>query len=487
MAVSASGRTHSLFLDPLGSVWSCGSNQNGELGFSLLRKSTVYLQSVHSTNTHQKINNLPPIISISAGDCFSLFVDANGSVWSCGHNGKGQLGLGDKYDRNIPEQITNLPKIKSSIALGNSSIYLDCEGSVWTCGYNEKGQLGLGDTKNRNKAEKIQGLPAIKSMAGGRYHSLFLDEQGNVWVCGANQNGELGMGHTTQINSPQKNNNLSGIVAVGGGENYSVFLDNAGNIYTCGWNKYGQLGLGDTEDRHTPQKVNNIPPMYIVPCCNTADGYLQIVDEAGRVWSCGKNGYGQLRLGHSHQTLTFQKIENQAADNKEALQEAIDTGNLDCVKELVAKHGAEIFSAYTKSDYKRKETVIHRAINQNQTEVALYILKQQKSLVRVMVKHQDFRGETPLHRCGWCGRSKIAEELIKLGGEVNTPNSLGLTALHLAAKRGIFYTASLLLFFTILFFGINKLANFLEFLNFILNKKFTPNSRFLSFFSIVNS
>ena len=59
---------------------------------------------------------------------------------------------------------------------------------------------------------------------------------------------------TQQINSPQKNNNLSGIVAVGGGsENNSVFLDNAGNIYNCGNNEYGQLGLGDTEDRHTPQ------------------------------------------------------------------------------------------------------------------------------------------------------------------------------------------------------------------------------------------
>ena len=108
--------------------------------------------------------------------------------------------------------------------------------------------------------------------------------------------------------SPQKNNNLSGIVAVGGGwENYSVFLDNAGNIYTCGNNQFGQLGLGDTEDRHTPQKVNNIPPMSCISCCNTAWGYLQIVDEAGRVWSCGRNDFGQLGLGHTKETLTFQK------------------------------------------------------------------------------------------------------------------------------------------------------------------------------------
>src|SRR3990167_5651882 len=67
------------------------------------------------------------------------------------------------------------------------------------------------------------------------------------------------MGHTTQINSPQKSNNLSGIVAVGGGYgNYSVFLDNAGNIYTCGNNKDGQLELGHTNQTLTFQRSESI-------------------------------------------------------------------------------------------------------------------------------------------------------------------------------------------------------------------------------------
>ena len=107
-------------------------------------------------------------------------------------------------------------EVFGTLAFGDSSIFLDCEGSVWSCGYNEPGNLGLGDTSDRNKAEKIQVLPAIKSMAGGVYWSMFVDEQGNVWVCGRNQDGELGLGHTTQINSPQKNNNVSGIAVAGG-------------------------------------------------------------------------------------------------------------------------------------------------------------------------------------------------------------------------------------------------------------------------------
>src|SRR3990167_8118553 len=299
MAVCASGYYHCLFLDSLASVWSCGYNPYGGLGLG------------HSTNklTPEKINNLPPIISISAGGYFSLFVDANGSVWSCGNNQYGQLGLGDTTQRNKAEKIQGLPAIKSMAGGCNHALFLDCEGSVWSCGLNGNGGLGLGDTRNRNKAEKIQGLPAIKSMAGGVHFSMFVDEQGNVWVCGSNQKGELGLGHTTQINSPQKNNNLSEIVAVAGGYPYfSMFLDKQGNIFTCGYNLYGQLGLGDTSDRHTPQKVNNIPPMSSLSSCNTAYHYLQIVDCEGGVWSCGRNNYGQLGVGHTNNTLTFQQI-----------------------------------------------------------------------------------------------------------------------------------------------------------------------------------
>ena len=143
-------------------------------------------------------------------------------------------------------------------------------------------------------------------------------------VCGGNSRGELGLGHTTQINSPQKNNNLSGIVAVAGGNaHFAIFLDKQANVFTCGYNPYGQLGLGDKNDRHTPQKVNNIPPMFSLSSCNTAAYYLQIVDCEGGVWSCGRNNYGQLGVGHTNDTLTFQRVASmpKLKGKEEAMQE----------------------------------------------------------------------------------------------------------------------------------------------------------------------
>ena len=119
-----------------------------------------------------------------------------------------------------------------------------------------------------------------------------------------------------------------------------------------------------------------------------------------------------------------------------ALDKAINTGNPRNIETLVAQYGVQIFESYTNFG-ERKETALHRAINQAQTEVALNLLQNKKSVVQAMVTHQDFRGETPLHRCGWCGRYEIARRLLNFGEIVNTPNLLGLTALHLAAERGI--------------------------------------------------
>src|SRR3990167_3097969 len=345
----ASGYNHSLFLDSLGYVWSCGSNQHGGLGLG------------HNSNKHlpDKINNLPPITSVSAGCYYSLFLDVNGCVWSCGYNYYGQLGLEDTKHRNVPEQIKNLPKIVSAIALGNRSIFLDtegtiwscgdnyygelglgdsrnrnkakqipdlptivaisggwhhslfldCEGSVWSCGQNEQGTLGLGDTINRKKAEKIVDLPKIKSIAGGLHYSLFIDETGSVWVCGGNQYGQLGLGHTTATKSPQKINKLFDIVAVAGSNGYSsMFLDNKANVFTCGNNGTGLLGLGDKINRHTPQLVMNIPPIVSLSFSNTAEHFFHIVDLEGRMWGCGRNDCGQLGLGHTFQTSSFERL-----------------------------------------------------------------------------------------------------------------------------------------------------------------------------------
>ena len=88
----------------------------------------------------------------------------------------------------------------------------------------------------------------------------------------------------------------------------------------------------------------------------------------------------------------------------EQFQAAIDSGNVELIKDIIGEGGAKILLSYVTWDEPRKESPIHRSINQNSSEVCHYLLSQKKSLVTQLLKHQDFRGETALHRCGWCGR-----------------------------------------------------------------------------------
>ena len=75
----------------------------------------------------------------------------NGTLWGCGKNDYGQLGLGDTTNRTTFTQVTtNTDDIKSVSCGAYHTLILKNDGALWGCGNNEYGQLGLGDTNNRN-------------------------------------------------------------------------------------------------------------------------------------------------------------------------------------------------------------------------------------------------------------------------------------------------------------------------------------------------
>ena len=71
--------------------------------------------------------------SIACGSNHSYILDVDGCVWSCGTNGFGQLGIGEKSYRYYFSlcKVVALPPIKSVYALGNFGLFLDNEGCAW--------------------------------------------------------------------------------------------------------------------------------------------------------------------------------------------------------------------------------------------------------------------------------------------------------------------------------------------------------------------
>lgn len=95
------------------------------------------------------IPELNNIIMISA-TYHVLALTNDGKVWVYEDNICGQLGLGDNGPRCAPTIIPGLDNI-ISIAAGNEySLMISSDKKVYGCGRNNLGQLGLGDNKDRN-------------------------------------------------------------------------------------------------------------------------------------------------------------------------------------------------------------------------------------------------------------------------------------------------------------------------------------------------
>lgn len=62
-----------------------------------------------------KIPNLENIVAAAAAgsNVSSIFLDLYGNVFTCGNNQYGQLGHGDKINRNLPQQVMNIPRIRN--------------------------------------------------------------------------------------------------------------------------------------------------------------------------------------------------------------------------------------------------------------------------------------------------------------------------------------------------------------------------------------
>lgn len=245
MAV-AGGWRHTAALKSDGTVWVWGENQHGELGDGT---------NVISSNTPVQVKGLNNVVSISAGDSYTLALKSDGTVWAWGWNGGGQLGDGTLEDRNVPIQVKNLNNVVKLSAGLCHSLAIKKDGSIWAWGVNSQGQLGDGTLEKRNIPIEVKNLNNVVNMSAGHIHSLALKEDGTVWAWGNNEEGKLGTESNGSSSVPIKAENLTNVVAIATGEHYTVVLKDDGSIWSWGGNWYGQLGDGTDKDSNVPVRV----------------------------------------------------------------------------------------------------------------------------------------------------------------------------------------------------------------------------------------
>jgi len=342
-------------------LYCWGKNTNGMLGVFNSSSSNIYIPL---EIIFQNEDNNILINNIALGTMHSMFLAADGSLYTCGRNINGILGL-NEYQESVPfhlkistmsfyktlnddirvkplfenytqEFTINSSKTKFPTGLiyatcsysntafitNNNQLYMS-GGSNLICeskGYKQK-------KENNYKKEKYKVVP-IKirhvSLAGkvtfiaiGSNHVLCVaDKKAFSWglnICGVL--GLSGVSLNEKISEPTKIEKISSpIKMVSVSDSHSLILTTTGEVYSCGSNLYGKLGIGDIKFNETlsgeVEILNELEPVIVkgitiaeyIACSNHHSAcIMKYSNNSGAAYSIYTWGGGYAgKLGHNN-------------------------------------------------------------------------------------------------------------------------------------------------------------------------------------------
>ena len=294
----SAGTEHSLLLKSDGTVWSWGRNVYGQLGVG----------DRNNRNTPHQVLILENIVDISTNFSHNLALKNDGTVWAWGKNYFGELGDGTKTRRNTPVQVTDLNDVIEISAGYEHSIALKSDGTVWSWGHNSLGRLGDGTDTDRSTPVQVTDLSDVIEISAGERHSIALKSDGTVWSWGFNFYGQLGDGTDTNRSTPVQVTGLNDVIDIEAGSRHSIALKSDGTIWGWGQNSSYQLGDGTSENRYEPIYV-----LSEVKSISTGSANTIVIKEDNSVWGWGLNTYGQLgdgTAGSIHNPVEINNMNN---------------------------------------------------------------------------------------------------------------------------------------------------------------------------------
>lgn len=291
----STGQYHTVAVKNDGTVWTWGYNGYGQLGTG----------NNFDRLTPFSISGVSSVVAVAAGQNHSLALTSGGIVWGWGYNGYGQLGDGTTTQRLTPVQVILLTNVVAIAAGQNFSLALKSDGTVWGWGYNGYGQLGDGTTTTRQSPVQVTALTGVTQIAAGAYHSMARKSDGSMWTWGYGGYGQLGNGSTSSESNIVKVTGLSTVVAIGAGDNHSLAVQSDGSVWAWGYNGYGQLGDGTTTQEATPIQVGTSTSGFSgFSVVEGGSNFSLAMQSNGTVWAWGDNTQGQFGDGITNQSLT---------------------------------------------------------------------------------------------------------------------------------------------------------------------------------------
>ena len=249
VTVSAGGE-HSLAITADDAVWSWGGGYagHGDEQWQPLPKKVEALAGQR-------------VVAVSAGARHSLAITADGAAWSWGSGAFGRLGHGDQQDQRQPKKVEAFADQRAvAVSAGRAhSLVRTANGTVWSWGRGGGGQLGHGDRQDQLLPKKVEAFAGrrVVAVSAGSSHNLALTADGSVWSWGVGGSGKLGHGDKQTQLLPKKVEAFIGrrVVAVSAGVYHSLAITADGAVWSWGEGRHGKLGHGDVQNQLLPKKV----------------------------------------------------------------------------------------------------------------------------------------------------------------------------------------------------------------------------------------
>ncbi|KAI0346830.1 RCC1/BLIP-II [Trametopsis cervina] len=314
-----------------------GTEHTGE--FKRPRKNTAIEEMIKAGKFGKKGLGF---VALAAGGMSSLFVDYNGTIWSCGANDDAALG---RQTKDVPhptkkkavlddeELSCSLHPLQSLIDEGFRAVQVTAGDSIGAA-ISDKGDLRVWGTFRASGGvlgfsgglmHQFLPIPVLElkskpgdvekfvEVAAGNDHVVVLTTHGNVYTWGVGERGQLGRKvlerHKIHATSPERiviGKRSTRVVFIGAGAYTSFAVDEFCNVWGWGANNCGQTGTGFVNgstdmEVHLPKRVLGLCPEDLgsdahVTKIAGGDDHTLFLTSQGDVYACGLSLNGRLGL-----------------------------------------------------------------------------------------------------------------------------------------------------------------------------------------------
>jgi len=299
------GSNHTMVVKPDGSLWGWGDANDGKMGTGNLTDVSNAVQIGALTDWG--------VVSAGGGNK-TLAVKTDGTLWSWGSGGRGQLGLGNATAYSSPKQVGGLTNWSSNSAhlsasysaSASTSFAIKTDGTLWAWGYNNKGQLGLGNTTNYSSPKQVGALTTWAFVFSGKAQSAAIKTDGTLWTWGNGGKGVLGLNNKLNYSSPKQVGALTNWSSIAIGNYNRLAVKTDGTLWAWGYGWYGRLGLGNQTGYSSPKQIGALTNWLKASANDQAAS--RAIKTDGTLWVWGRNQKGQLGLGNTTDISSPQQL-----------------------------------------------------------------------------------------------------------------------------------------------------------------------------------